>query len=141
MIVKLHDGLAWLVQDGKETIIDCPLADRIAFANKINYAENLVKKYDGLTIKVDDTTMKIVGDPVETTRRQMVDEINAHPISEREAMEQKHGKVWTTAELSEDFEVLGFMAPFVVVVRKSDGKRGTLEFQHMPRFYYGFAEE
>jgi hypothetical protein len=33
------------------------------------------------------------------------------------------------------------MAPFVVVRRKADGVKGSLMFQHMPRFYYGFAKD
>jgi hypothetical protein len=40
--------------------------------------------------------------------------------------------------LAEDFEVLGFLARLVVVRRKSDGAKGSLEFQHWPRFYFGF---
>jgi hypothetical protein len=42
------------------------------------------------------------------------------------------------SELQQDFEVLGFMAPFVVVRRKSDGVRGSLTFQHTPRLYFDF---
>ena len=34
--------------------------------------------------------------------------------------------------------MLGFMAPYVVVRRKSDGQRGSLMFQHDPRFYFSF---
>ena len=45
---------------------------------------------------------------------------------------------WTTAEMTAEFDVLGFQAPFVVVRRKSDGKRGTLEFTHSPRTYFGW---
>jgi len=37
-----------------------------------------------------------------------------------------------------NFDVLGFMAPVVVVRRKSDGQKGSLFFQHHPRFYFGF---
>jgi hypothetical protein len=50
------------------------------------------------------------------------------------------GQRWTTDELGEQFETLGFAAPFVVVVRKSDGKRGTLEFTHSPRVYFNWQE-
>jgi len=35
--------------------------------------------------------------------------------------------------------VLGFMAPLVVVRRKADGVRGSLEFQHNPRFLFQFS--
>ena len=79
-------------------------------------------------------------DPTEPVRRIMVEQINNN-ATEREALEAKHGQVWDTAELQRDFEVQGFMAPFVVVRRKSDGKVGSLTFQHMPRYYWGFEGE
>lgn len=50
------------------------------------------------------------------------------------------GATWTTEQLREQFEVLGFQAPFVVVRRKADGVRGSLEFTHAPRLYFGWAE-
>jgi hypothetical protein len=76
-------------------------------------------------------------DPTEDTRRQMLVEINAAPGS-REFLERTHGQVWDTSQVSEDFEVIGFMAPVVVVRRKSDGQKGSLMFQHSPRFYFCF---
>lgn len=79
-------------------------------------------------------------DPTESARRQMVSEINAAPGS-REALEAEHGQVWDTTQLSQDFEVLGFLAPFVMVRRKSDSQRGSLTFQHNPRFYYAFVAD
>lgn len=48
--------------------------------------------------------------------------------------------VMTTDEMREKFEVVSFLAPFVMVVRKADGVKGTLEFVHMPRYYYNFIE-
>jgi hypothetical protein len=78
-----------------------------------------------------------MSDPTETIRREMLAEINAAPGS-REALEAEHGKVWDTQQLGEDFEVLGFAAPLVVVKRKKDGVKGSLFFQHNPRFYFGF---
>jgi hypothetical protein len=78
-------------------------------------------------------------DPTEDIRRQMLAEINAAPGS-REFLEAKHGQVWSTDELSRDYEVLGFMSPLVVVRRKSDGQKGSLCFQHHPRFYFGWEE-
>ena len=69
--------------------------------------------------------------------RELAARINAER-AERGALETKHGQVWTTSEMQEDFRVLGFGAPLVVVVRKSDGVKGSLYFQHMPRFYWGF---
>ena len=38
-------------------------------------------------------------------------------------------------------EVIGFMAPLVVVRRKADGVKGSLEFQHQPRFYFNFVAD
>jgi len=58
---------------------------------------------------------------------------------ERVRLEAIHGQIWSTEELTRDFEVKGFGAPFVVVVRRSDGIRGSMEFQHVPRFYWGFT--
>jgi len=51
------------------------------------------------------------------------------------------GPTWTTDQLREEYEVLGFMAPFVVVKRKSDGKKGSLEFTHNPRVYFNWTED
>lgn len=79
-----------------------------------------------------------MSDATEPYRRQRLVEINLQPGS-REALEAEYGQVWNTNELSGDFEVTGFMAPFVVVRRKSDGQMGSLEFQHSPRFYFGFS--
>jgi hypothetical protein len=46
--------------------------------------------------------------------------------------------VWDTAQVTEAFEIEGFMAPFVVARRRSDGVRGSMAFTHMPRFYFDF---
>jgi hypothetical protein len=46
---------------------------------------------------------------------------------------------WDTKQLQVDFEVLAFAAPFVVVRRRSDGVKGTLQFNHRPRIYWGFS--
>ena len=69
-----------------------------------------------------------MNDETESIRRLQLAEINAEPGS-REALEAEHGRVWDTRQLSEDFTVEGFMAPYVVVRRKLDGQRGSLMFQ------------
>jgi hypothetical protein len=46
----------------------------------------------------------------------------------------------TTAEMQEQYEVLGFAYYMCVVKRKSDGVKGTLDFDHSPRLYYNFQE-
>lgn len=78
-----------------------------------------------------------MSDPTETIRREMVAEINAAPGT-REYLELKYGKVWDTNQLQEEFEALGFMAPVIVVRRRADGQKGSLTFQHSPRFYFDF---
>jgi hypothetical protein len=78
-----------------------------------------------------------MNDETESLRRLQLAEINAEPGS-REALESEHGQVWDTQQLRQDFNVEGFMAPYVVVRRKSDGQRGSLMFQNQPRFYFSF---
>lgn len=77
-------------------------------------------------------------DPTEVIRRQRLVEINAEPGS-REALEAQHGRVWDTSELQEEYQVLGFLAPYIVAIRRSDNVKGSLEFQHNPRFYFNFV--
>lgn len=55
-----------------------------------------------------------------------------HPINPAPADSQ----TWTTAELTAEFEVLAFLAPFVEVRRKSDGAVGMLQFDGQPRVYH-----
>lgn len=81
-----------------------------------------------------------MSDPTEAIRREMVAEINDQP-KDRNALQKEYGQVWDTKELSDDFEVMGFMAPFIGVVRKSDRKKGSLMFQHSPRLYYNWKED
>ena len=81
-----------------------------------------------------------MSDPTEPIRRKRLVEINAEPGS-RAALEAQYGQVWDTQQLAEDFEVIGFMAPLVVVRRKADGVKGSLEFQHQPRFYFNFQPD
>jgi hypothetical protein len=85
-------------------------------------------------------------DETEGIRMKMVAEINSQvqstdTLTERERLEERQGRVWDTQELSRDFEVLGFRAPFVVVRRKRDSVKGTLIFQHAPRFYFSFVRD
>jgi hypothetical protein len=79
-------------------------------------------------------------DDTEPIRRARLAEINADPGS-REALEATYGQVWDTRQLADDFEVIGFMAPFVVVRRRTDGVKGSVEFQHFPRLYFNFVPD
>ncbi|MGO9108884.1 MAG: hypothetical protein ACLP9L_06590 [Thermoguttaceae bacterium] len=78
-----------------------------------------------------------MNDETESIRRLQLVEINAQPGS-REALEAEHGQVWDTRQLGQDFNVEGFLAPYVVVRRRVDGQRGSLLFQHQPRYFFGF---
>ena len=80
-------------------------------------------------------------DPTEELRKNLVKSINSQP-EEREKLEEVFGKedVFDTEEVGEKFEITSFLAPFVAVKRKSDGAKGTLMFQHNPRFYFNFQE-
>ena len=78
-----------------------------------------------------------MSDPTEPARRKRLSEINAGPKTSEE-LEAQYGQVWTTEELTRDFEVTGFMAPLVVVRRRADSAVGSLEFSHSPRLYFNW---
>lgn len=79
------------------------------------------------------------GDATEAARRSRIVKINLG--AGRTEVERRHGKAWNSAELASDFEVIGFMAPYVVARRRTDGRIGSLEFQHCPRFYFNWQED
>jgi hypothetical protein len=60
------------------------------------------------------------------------------PSEEVAAGHAQGGPAGSPAGSSEEFSVVGFAAPFVVVRRKSDGVKGTLGFTHSPRVYFNF---
>lgn len=53
-----------------------------------------------------------INDETEPYRRARVRELAAEATGSRSELEARYGRTWTTAELRQDFEVLGFMAPF-----------------------------
>jgi hypothetical protein len=79
-------------------------------------------------------------DPTEEYRRARVAELNAEAAA-RAVLEERYGRVWSTDELRAEFDVSGFLAPFIVVCQKATGKLGTLEFQHSPRLYFKWRED
>ncbi len=44
-----------------------------------------------------------------------------------------------SAGFREQYEAIGFLAPFVSVRRKVDGVNGVMEFTHSPRWYFNFV--
>ena len=90
-------------------------------------------------------------DETESYRRQRQAELNKegfqltkelqHELDVVRELEARYGTVWDTEGLGQNFQVLGFLAPYVVVKRKSDGKKGSLEFIHSPRAYFNWQED
>lgn len=78
-------------------------------------------------------------DTTEDIRRQMIQEINTNPTN-RADLEARYGRIWSTSELTQDFEIISFLSPFVFVNNKITGKQGSLCFQDLPRFYFDFME-
>jgi hypothetical protein len=88
---------------------------------------------DGLPVAVGEY------DSTETARRALLEGRAPYDIVARAQADGE--RVWTTDELCAEFEVIGFLAPLVVVRRRSDGARGTLWFQHSPRLYASWRED
>ena len=87
-----------------------------------------------------DSAVQIGDDELEMLRRERARELN-RSAGARQQLIARYGQVWDTEEMARNFEVIGFAAPYVVVRRKSDGQRGSLEFQHQPRFYFNFEAD
>jgi hypothetical protein len=79
--------------------------------------------------------VKTMIDPIEAVRRKMIE--SGKPDCDLQVTTKR----WDTRELQAEFEVISFLAPFVRVVRKSDGKSGVMEFTYSPRFYFNFVED
>jgi hypothetical protein len=76
-------------------------------------------------------------DETEDLRRARMAELAAE-AGTRADLEARYGRVWTTDEMTADFEAIGFLAPYVVVRNRATGEKGTLEFQGRPRFYFSW---
>jgi len=76
-----------------------------------------------------------MNDPTENIRRSMIE--SGQPARDLETATQR----WTTEQLMEEFDVIGFAAPFVAVRRRSDGQKGSMEFLHSPRVYFNFKAD
>lgn len=80
-------------------------------------------------------------DDLEKLRLQLLKQVNEQRAASRVEAEDKYGQVWDTEELKEYFEVISFLAPFVAVRRRSDGKKGSLMFQATPRYYFSWQPD
>jgi hypothetical protein len=79
-------------------------------------------------------------DATEAVRRKLMVEL-AQEAGDRAVLERRHGQVWDSVELRQDFKVVGFLAPLAVVRRKSDGMLMTLMFQPQPRLYFNLKPD
>ena len=61
----------------------------------------------------------------------------------RSLLEAEFGleNVWNDESFVEKFAVNYFSPPFVSVINKKDGRRGTVLFTDTPRFYFSFKKE
>lgn len=75
-------------------------------------------------------------DETESLRRNLL--ASGQPHADLAATE---GRTWNMEEVGDDFEILGFMAPFVVARRRSDGVLGSLGFTHRPRVYFNWQPD
>jgi hypothetical protein len=82
-----------------------------------------------------------MNDQTEPYRRARVSELAAQQTDNRAELEARHGRVWNTNELRLEYEVTGYMAPYVIVKSRASGAAGSLEFQHEPRYYWGWQED
>ena len=76
-------------------------------------------------------------DPTVELRKQRAREINSRPRN-RLALHRDFGDVWTHQEMAQEFDIVLWICPLVIVIRRSDGIKGSLLYQHQPRFYFRF---
>jgi hypothetical protein len=76
-----------------------------------------------------------MNDPTEGLRRHMLETGQPH----KDAAEAE--RTLTTDEFIAEYEAIGFLAPFVICRRRSDGVKGSMEFTHSPRKYFNFTPD
>jgi len=87
-------------------------------------------------IDLSDPEVAAAAEATESIRRAMM--ARDQPASDLAA---NTAHTWTPDQMRAEFDVDGFMAPFVVVRRRSDGARGMLEFTHLPRVYFNWTPD
>lgn len=117
--------------------------DNLSWSNTLGWTEEAYDVFNEKELKTMrlpiDGEWRTVGwervDPTEEARRDMLESGQPH-ADLAEAKER-----WDTQQMGELFTVHSFLAPFVIVTRKSDGVKGTLEFTHHPRWYFNFVAD
>ena len=87
----------------------------------------------------DEPNLLKILDETEALRRSRQKELNTIGWP-REVLEDTYGIVYSTEELRERYEVVGFVR-LVVVKSRADGSLGSFEFQHSPRFYFNHIKD
>ena len=93
-----------------------------------------------IALRCPDEVYLGVKDPTYELRKRRSEEINSNPRT-REELEKEFGTVWSSKEMGTEFIVDCFLSPLVIVRRRSDGVKGSLLFQHSPRFYFRFFRD
>jgi hypothetical protein len=76
---------------------------------------------------------------VDVELRMLREALNRKPRTREELTIWSQMPVWDTNEMAAQFEVLGYKAPFAIVVHKETRERGSVLFQDgPPRLYFGF---
>ena len=73
---------------------------------------------------------------------EVVRDLTERDVGSVEQLKARYGQLWTTDQMQQDFEPQGFGAPYIVVIRKKDRVKGTLEFGRADdgvRYYYDFS--
>ena len=77
-------------------------------------------------------------DPTESARKELLETTEQ---GSREYLTAQYGQTWNTQELQSEFQVLSFLSPFVVAIKRNTQEKGSLQFQHDPRIYHSWQPE
>jgi hypothetical protein len=89
---------------------------------------------------IDTSDRRLMEQRIDIELRMLQAAINRAPKT-REELEMYLDRVWDTQQLSSEFEVLGFRAPFAIVKKRSSGEQGSMLFQNQPRFYFAYSRD
>ena len=87
------------------------------------------------------TDIEIVASQQDVTRILKAQYSHMSLDAAKSALLRTNSNVWTNEELVADFELSHFDPPYVHVIRKTDGVRGTVAFIDQPRLYFAFQPE
>ncbi len=74
-----------------------------------------------------------------TEKERLLEELKEKYPDVHQVIQDADGECWTTDEVQDEFEILGFMAPFCVAIRRETKEKGALAFVHAPRLYFSWV--